>query len=317
MRFLPFMLAAAFSTSALAADAVGVPRLHNATMVFTEFWDANKDKAPAEQVAAFKAQVAPAFPGFYKAERFKSFLTPAQYDERIEKAIKEFPTIRASYVTKAQQFGAELPKFIATFKTAFPDFQPPEDIYVLHSLSEMDGGFRTIDGKATMIFGVDSMARIHGNNNESAFFHHELFHAYHHPYVASCDGAGIWSNLWTEGLASYVAHVLNPGASDREMLLDLPDDMATRTRAVLPQALAHVESVLDKDDDETYENLFLLRGKGELPKRSGYYLGYLIAKDAGKTRTVQELAKMECGQVKEVVHATVSNMRAQVQAKSL
>jgi uncharacterized protein YjaZ len=89
--------------------------------------------------------------------------------------------------------------------------------------------------------------------------------------------------------------------------------MAARTRAMLPQALAHVESVLDKNDDTTYENLFLLRGKGELPKRSGYYLGYLIAQDAAKTHGLQQMAKMECGQVKELVHATVKRMRAEVQ----
>jgi hypothetical protein len=317
MRLLPFMLAAAVSTSALAADPVERPRLHNSTMVFTEFWDANKDKPAANQVAAFKAQVAPAFPGFYKAERFKSFLTPTQYDERIEKAIKEFPTIRTAYIAKARQFSTDLPKYTATFMAAFPDFQPPEDIYVVHSLGEMDGGFRNIDGKGTMIFGVDTMVQIHGDGSESAFFHHELFHAYHQPLVKACDGAGIWSNLWMEGLATYVSGALNPGATEKEMLLDLPDDMAARTRAVLPQAFAHLESVLDKDDDTTYENLFLRRGKGELPKRSGYYLGYLIAQDAAKTHSIQELAKMECGQVKALVHATVKKIRANLQPRSL
>lgn len=317
MRLLPFLLAAAVSTSALAADQSERPRLHDSTAVFTEFWDANKDKAASEQVAAFKNQVAPAFPGFYKAERFKSFLTPAQYDERIEKAIKEFPTIRAAYTTKAQQFSTDLPQYTATFKAAFPDFQPPEDIYVVHSLSEMDGGFRNIDGKSQMIFGVDTMVRIHGDNNESAFFHHELFHAYHAPYVKACDGAGIWSNLWVEGLATYVSHALNPGATEREMMIDLPDNMAARTRAMLPQALAHVETVLDKNDETTFANLFLLRGKGELPKRSGYYLGYLIAQDAAKTHSLQQMAKMECGQVKELVHATVKRMRAQAQTTAL
>jgi hypothetical protein len=317
MRLLPFLLAAAVSTSALAADPVERPRLHDSTAVFTEFWDANKDKPAADQVAAFKARVAPAFPGFYKVERFKNFLTPAQYDERIEKAITEFPTIRAAYMTKAKQFSSDLPKYTATFKAAFPDFQPPEDIYVLHSLGEMDGGFRNIDGKGAMIFGVDTMVRIHGDNNESAFFHHELFHAYHQPILKACDGAGIWANLWMEGMAVYTSDVLNPGATEKEMMLDMPDNMAARTRAVLPQAFAHLENVLDKDDDTTYENLFLFRGKGDLPKRSGYYLGYLIAQDAAKTHSLQELARMECGQVKALVHATVKKMRANLQSRSL
>ena len=60
-------------------------------------------------------------------------------------APKDFPTIRTEYVRKAQRFGAELPGYMASFKAVFPDFQPPDDIYVLHSLGEMDGGMRVID----------------------------------------------------------------------------------------------------------------------------------------------------------------------------
>jgi hypothetical protein len=311
MRLLSFILAATLSTSVLAADPAERPHLHNSAMLFTKFWDANKDKPATEQVAAFKASVAPAFPGFYSAERFKGEFTQAQYDSLIEGAIKDFPTIRAQYVTKAQQFGAELPKYVTTFKAKFSDFQLSEDIYVLHSLGEMDGGTRTIDGKNYFVFGVDAMAKYHGDGSESAFFHHELFHLYHAPYMAQCNDAGIWANLWTEGLAVYVSKVLNPEADDKEMLLDVPDNMAARTRAVLPEALAQLESVLDKNDDHTFAGLFFRRGDaGKLPKRRGYYLGYLVAQEAGKTRDVRELAKLSCGQVKEIVYSTVHELRA-------
>lgn len=311
MRLLSLVLAAAVSTSALAADPRETPRLHNSAMLFTQFWDANKDKPAPEQVAAFKAGVAPAFPAFYSRERFKGEYTQAQYDGLIEAAIKDFPAIRTAYVNKAQQFGTELPKYVSTFTKTFPDFQLPEDIYVLHSLGEMDGGVRTVDGKSYFIFGVDAMTKYHGDGSESAFFHHELFHVYHAPYMAECDGAGIWANLWTEGLAVYVSKVLNPEANEKELLLDVPDNMAARTRAVLPESLAQLESVLDKNDDHTFAGLFFRRGDaGNLPKRRGYYLGYLVAQEAGKTRDIRELAKLSCGQVKDIVFSAVHELRA-------
>jgi hypothetical protein len=305
MRFLWLAIAAVFSTSACAA----APRLHNDAMAFVDFWDANHNKSPAAQVAAFKTAVAPTFPAFYKAERFQSFLTPAQYDERIATAIREFPTIRTAYVRQAQQFEAQLPGYMASFKATFPDFEPPADIYVVHSLGEMDGGMRSIDGKDFLIFGIDRMVQLRGDDNESAFFHHELFHHYHLPRVAECGTNSVWSSLWIEGLATYVSHVLNPQANEKELLLTAPDDMAARTRAVLPAALAQLESALDKDDKQTYADLFLFRGTDALPRRRAYYLGYLVAQEAGKTRDVRQLAHMSCDEVKPLVFATVHRLR--------
>jgi hypothetical protein len=309
MRLLSFALAAFVSMSALAAQPEPVPHLHNTALAFADFWDANHAKPPAEQVAAFKATVAPTFPGFYDAARFKSFLTPAQYDERIVTAVRDFPAIRADYVRKAQQFGAALPAYLASFKATFPDANPPADIYVLHSLGEMDGGMREIDGRTPLIFGVDRMATLHGNGNESAFFHHELFHAYHLPRMQGCADAHVWSNLWIEGLATYVSTVMNPQASDQERLLALPDNMATRTRAMLPQAWAQLEPILDSEDEATYANLFLLRGTAALPRRRGYYLGFLVAQEAGKTRDVRALARLDCAEAKALVFSTVHRLR--------
>jgi hypothetical protein len=311
MRLLPFVFAAAVSASVFAASPTETPRLHNLGMEFTQVWDANKDKPAAEQVAAFKARLAPAFPGFYSAERLKNRFTSAQYDGAIEGALKEFPTLRPVYEKKTREFESALPKYVATFKTRFPDLALPDDIYVLHSLGEMDGGMRTIDGKSYFIFGVDVMAKFHGDGSESAFFHHELFHVYHSQAAPDCGDAGIWNNLWAEGLAVYVSKVMNPAANDKELLLDVPEHMAERTRAVLPQALAQLESVLDKTDGPTYTDLFSRHGEaGVLPHRRGYYLGYLVAQEAGKTRDIRDLAKLNCSQVKETVYAGVRALRA-------
>lgn len=310
MRLLHLLIAAAFSTSAIAADVADKPRLHDSATLFAQVWEANQDKPAAQQVAAFKAQVAPAFPGFYKADRFKGLYTPEQYDGVIDTALKEFPAMRAAYAKKAQQFSAELPAYVASFRKVFTDFEPPEDIYVLHSLGEMDGGMRKIDGKTVAIFGIDSMVKYHGDMDETAFFHHELFHFHHSRVAEDCGNAGIWSNLWAEGLAVYASKVLNPQADDKAMLLEIPNNMAARTRAALPEAFAHLEGVLDKNDDATFASLFLRRGETPtLPGRRGYYLGYLVAQEAGKTHDIRDMAKMKCSQARELVFLTVHTLR--------
>ena len=112
-----------------------------------------------------------------------------------------------------------------------------------------------------------------------------------------------------EGLATYVSHVLNPQADEKELLLTSPDDMAVRTRAVLPAALADLDNALGKDDAQTYANLFMKRGTDAMPRRRGYYLGSLVAQEAGTTRDVRQLANMSCDEVKPLVFATVDRLR--------
>jgi hypothetical protein len=300
----------AISAFANAADlpAPATPQLRNIAAAFPAFWDASQGKPMAERVAQFKREVAPRMPEFYGAERFGAEFTQADRDRHIQSAIEGFPAIRDEYLRKAKQFEAELPRYVASFKVWFPDYQPAQDIYVLHSLGEMDGGTRTLAGRNTLIFGIDGMVRYHGTGNETAFFHHELFHT-HHTAMDECDGKGVWASLWQEGLATYVSKAMNPTATETELLLEFPKDMANRTRAVLPAAFEQLETVLDSTDKSTYAELFQGKETGSLPARRGYYLGYLVAQEAAKSRHVRELAKLSCPAVRELVHSTVGTLR--------
>jgi hypothetical protein len=300
--------------AAACAQAGDAPSVHNIAQSFADFYDANKDKPDAEQLAAFRKDVASGYPAFYGVERYKGEMTQAQKDQHILKTIKAFPAIREDYLRKTQQFETELPRYIASFRAWFPDFQPSRDTWILHSLGEMDGGTRTLDGKDVLIFGIDGMVRYHGKGNESAFFHHELFHTYHDKAMAGCNGDEVpmWAMLWQEGLATYVSHAMNPEANDTELLLAFPDNMAARTRKVLPAAFADLEKVLDTRDTAVYRNLFTTGGKATdaLPPRRGYYLGYLVAREAARQHSVQELAKLDCRGARALVVATVAKLGA-------
>jgi hypothetical protein len=68
----------------------------------------------------------------------------------------------------------------------FPDFTPEVSTYFSYVLGEMDGGVRVLNGRTYLIFGADNMTRLHGNGDEAAFFHHELFHIYHAAQMPDC-----------------------------------------------------------------------------------------------------------------------------------
>lgn len=169
----------------------------------------------------------------------------------------------------------------------------------------MDAGPRSLAGRDVLVFGVDLMAKLHGDDDESAFFQHELFHLYHQRLLGDCDSGKVWSSLWKEGLATYVSQQLNPGASERELLLDFPAGMPARTRA------AQLGSVLDSEDATTWGGLVHTRTPdgAELPGRRGYYLGSLLAQEAGKHDSLQELARLDCGRARSVVQAALRSLR--------
>lgn len=56
-------------------------------------------------------------------------------------------------------------------------------------------------------------------------------------------------------------------------------------------------TVLDNEDAATWGGLFHRRTNDgtALPGRRGYYLGYLVAREAGKRHSLQELARLDCG----------------------
>lgn len=300
-----------FMMGCLAACAVqAAPRVHDHASGFVAFWDRTRDLPIAERVALFKREVAPGFAPFYGIERYAGKRTQVEQDRLIERALLDFGPIRAAFLDKANGSKRALQSHVATMVRQFPDYRPDIDVHLVHSLGEMDAGPRTLAGRDYLVFGLDVMARLHGANDESAFYQHELFHTYHSQQLGDCDSGQVWSTLWKEGLATYVSQQLNPAADESALLLDFPAGMPARTRAVLPQALAQLRSVWTSEDGTTWGGLFHTRtddGTG-LPGRRGYYLGYLAAREAGKRYSMQELAKLDCPASRRAALAAVESL---------
>jgi hypothetical protein len=233
------------------------------TADFVRFVDATPEMDDARRVALFHEKMDALLPGFY-APRFGA--SPAQYDARIARSLKGFTELRPGYERVQREFPAAFVAGIEHFRKEFPGFSPNVPVYLLHSLGEMDGGTRELAGKIYLIFGADMIARIHDSNTLTPFLDHELFHVEHGKHFPEC--AELWCTLWAEGLATYAAKIMNPGADDRQLLLTTPEPIRAAVDATWPAAACFTRKKLDSSAEKDISALFQGGAdSGEFPER--------------------------------------------------
>ncbi len=301
-------LTACATKSKIERDA-NMPRIHNMAPDFIEYWGRVKEKSLPEQVSVLKSDFSPKFPEFYnyKIEKWKKVgRTP---DEELGKTLKEYPQIEADFIKKTNEITTNLSSTMDSFLKSVPGLNKDFDVYITHSFGDMDGGTRKIGDKVYFILGIDGMVKYHkGFNSEIPFFHHELFHVYHGQYLP--EDQVMWIALWAEGLATYASEKLNPDASMKDLMLDLPEGMVSRIDKNLDYHWADLTKKMTSRSDADYEAYFLMSSKDKkIVPRAGYYLGYLIAKEIGKTKSVPEMAQLKPDEILPLLKAAIEKVR--------
>ena len=258
---------------------------------------------PDEQrVAAFERQIGPIADGFYSRER-----RPYRYDQRVIDNLNDYPGRRAEVLAVSRKFGDLFTPARYRFEARFGPVTSRQPIFLIDSMGEMDGGTRELKGQQTLLFGADVIAEIHAGKNLGPFFYHELFHIYREPLVEEC--ADIRCSLWEEGLANYVASRLSPGAGDEELGLNAPKPIRPAVEADRSKAVCAVARRLNSTSDRDYAALFLadwhLSG---FPSRMGYYIGYLVAQDVGRTHSLPQMARMSAAEAQPLIDASLARM---------
>lgn len=274
------------------------------TSHFSRFVDETAGMDEAARVALFRTQMDALLPGFY-APRFGA--TPAQYDAIVAHALQGFAKLRPQYEQVQKNFPAAFDAGIQHFRKVFPEFTSNVPIYLLHSLGEMDGGTRELEGKAYLIFGADVIARIHEPHDLTPFLDHELFHVENGKYFSDC--AQVWCPLWAEGLATYAAKVMNPGVDDRQLLLTFPKPIRAAVDARWSAALCFTRARLFSAESADMEALFVGGAGGkEFPERFGYYIGLRTAEESGGEYKLPELARMPPERAKAALTASIDRL---------
>src|SRR5262249_50249129 len=131
------------------------------------------------------------------------------------------------------------------------------------------------------------------------------------------DGAGhdasLSDSLWAEGLATFVSQCLNPSATAESVFMD---SILSKTSEKLLPALAKDfhrvkdELVESKTHPKLYGQWFLMhkRPNNLFPTRSGYFLGFYVAKRLNKKYTLDEMARWPFQLAREHVRNTLEDM---------
>ncbi|WP_429912205.1 hypothetical protein [Glycocaulis sp.] len=308
MKFFSIFSAAAMIGFGSPDDGPSPYALVDITGEYARIYDQTADMPEEERIARTQAGLHEAFPGFYDTARMNSIgVSNDRYSAWIARSLENFADIRGDYRHTAREFADMLAPAHASFAEAFPDLEPIGDIYILHSLGEMDGGTRYIDERIMLVFGADRMATS-PITDWTAFFHHELFHVYH--FQQSFMGCPeMWCFLWIEGLATYVAATLNPGANDTELLLDWPEPIRENVDANLAEAVCAVGERFDSHASEDHGALFSNNRLNErLPPRFGYYVGKLVAREAAREMPLADLAKLTVDEARPVVERALGRL---------
>jgi hypothetical protein len=270
---------------------------------FEHVADASQHLPVAERVRVFRSTFDKLYPGLY------TDTDEVKLDERIEQALTGFPELRNGYDQIQHKFPAALENTGFKFRQAFPRFVLPMPIYLIHSLGTRDGGTDTIAGRKVMLFGADEMAQFHNDDSLQPFMIHELFHVEHSRHFADCDQ--LWCSLWQEGLATFTAASLTPGASDHQLILDIPHPIRQVTDSHWSDALCWTAENFDSADPPTISAAFTGGPKPStfisdarvlpLPSRFGYYIGYRVAERAVKTTSLSNLDELGDREARPVV----------------
>ena len=299
LRSVAGLLLSGLSIPAFAADELRVVDL---TAQFDRFAMSTAGMPDDQRILAFEKQIGPIANGFYARDR-----RPEGYDFRILTQLKTYPGRRAETLAFSRQFNKLFIPARHRFEAAFGPVTTRQPAFLIDSMGELDGGTRELNGKYTMLFGADVIAEFHGGKSLDAFFYHELFHLYHEPSLANC--MTLWCSLWAEGLATYVSSRLDPGASDDELVLNLPRPIRPAVEANKKRAVCEVALRLDSTAYDDFSALF--QGDDNLPglpARAGYYIGYLVAADIGQSHNLKSMARMGLAEAKPLVEASLRRM---------
>jgi hypothetical protein len=203
----------------------------------------------------------------------------------------------------------------SAFERAFPDFRCDFPIYLAPTFGQLDGAGRMVGGRPSLVLGVDMIARVESKDQLPVFLAHELFHRYNFQVAGFSDDEGgrglIWRTLWAEGLATYVSARLNPDRPLSDALI-LPRDLEARAAPLTAMLAKDLIDGLDRVDPRLYGEFFEYGDKTAaargIPWRSGYYIGYLVARDLGRTQTLEQLAHMQGPELRKDIRQALESL---------
>jgi hypothetical protein len=257
---------------------------------------------PGERARRFRADVIGAEPRF-----FEQVIGPVD-DAGLSQYLAAVEPLDSIVRRIGAEFLAAVPTSWNRLRALFPDLAPGVRIFVTPSLFISNGQVRYLDDSLVVMLGPDVQAYVEvvvdsGRRTDPAIgIEHELTH-YHHwranaeiaraarSFFRAGSYSALYYNLWSEGMATWVARRLHPDAPLAEVLG--PGLNPARDEGLVPELAREFARKLDSTVEDDIRDLFYLSGRRkDIPARSAYYLGYLVVDRLARDYSLPELIQL-------------------------
>jgi hypothetical protein len=276
--------------------------LHSAMPAYWQFLKEDADAQARSSVERFRALVV-----HPNREAFRSVAATSLNERSLERVVR-FLNGRTQEMHRVDdEFAARFDKSWRRFAEFVPDLKAGALIFLLPAPRSMIGGsVRPLGDKDAVILGTEEIAlAMKSKTGFDVLVQHELTHLYHQQVnpemrqmVAEvymppfAEGrAKLYQVMWLEGLAVYTSKHLNPTAPDREVLVS--NTLAADVKSRWPRLGAEVRKCLDstkKADIDAFH--FAPDVHRPVPRRTGYYVGMLVARQLAKKYTFPEMCRL-------------------------
>ena len=280
--------------------------IHSFKKEFQYFLKVSKNQDEATVWRNWQTAVQAKDPIFFQQVVAEAADTP-NWEEKIRASLKKAWPILQKYELEIEaefeHFPQLLQENLTIFQKTFPDFDLSQTpVFAVPSLLKFNGKGTEAYGPKALAFGIDTIVyfrkeprffpRVNAKSNAKVLYSHEMFHIYHGQKQGlasdfALSNGTLLNDAWNEGLATYVSGLINPAASDADLLMDanLAESCKESGETLLQnfKKIAFEKSNSPKGK-ELYRNWFTLASKDQsLPLRAGYCVGLLIARRMTET----------------------------------
>ena len=290
--FLVLLSGCGDRTGTAAVDKTASREKLVVVQVMPAFWeiiDANPPLDSATRVTRFRHDIIDAYPELYgPIVQVSQNFDIGGYLEELQSLV---PAMRELTPLTLEQINATIDLMNAQFGRMHD-----VTIYVAPSLFTSNGQVRIVNDRPVVMFGVDVQAYAENELLPAssrfdlrAYIAHELFHAHHYSVNSELrrqanslfdekNPAPLHVNLWIEGLATCVSMCID-GVDNVERAL-MSERLPGEVPPILAAAARELSGKLDSRSLDDTRDFFWLGGeRKDLPPRSAYAIGALIADD--------------------------------------
>ena len=294
------------------------PRVINLVEDFLGFWEAMKDKPPAQQRYWWKRMVEDKHRDYFERAVYRNAdprSRRAMLDEFLVRVPERIDALREFNRHIADPRTSPLIAVYATFKMRFPDYRQQHDIYVGLSLFRFDGAVRPVGNEAgvpdTLCLGAEVLSG-YSSDDLSVALLHEFFHLYHFGFLFQQPALDEFRTphmpLMIEGMAVAATEVMLPGHPLSFYLHFSDESLKAQGHDLRANAERFLELMADNAPPEQYEPWFRNAPTEVAPARGGYLLGYEVTRRVMAAMPLEEMVRLAPAGLREHAEEQLSEI---------